>query len=159
MADYRPLNRAERLSLQSQWLNHRMADSPAWKAAAPQPRLLSVSENKAFVAWLPGADGQPQVIDLLRATDIQISFTTGITVTLTGRASSNGYHISTHPREILPGVFAWVPPFCEVRFCPYQFSDPASVWRTTLPIIVRIPGQIVFSTLKEFRDQWPGVNV
>jgi hypothetical protein len=156
------IGRAERLSLQAEWLNARMAGVSNWKNSEQAPRLFTVSEKRAFVAWRQTEDG-PRVIDVLRASDVEISFTAGITIMFTGTTSSTVAKLSTHPREILPGVYAWVPPFAEVRFCPHVFENPEGTWRMTLPIMVRASGDTVGSChltpLKEFRAAWPDLTV
>lgn len=153
--------RADKLALQTRWLNHRMAGNPLWRRDMPSPRIVKLAEAKTFIAWRLDAAGQPDVLDVLRVSDIEASFTRGLSVLFTNSTSSSVVRITTYPREIVPGVFAWLPPYSEVRHCPHNPQDPASAWRLTLPMFVRdtVGSPATFSSLKEFRDRWPNVQL
>jgi hypothetical protein len=158
--DNASLSRAERLSLQARWLNAKMSGDSLWEIQHTIPRMLAVSENRSYVAWSPDAAGQPQIIDVLHATGLEASFTTGLTVTLAGRANSTTFKVSAHPREILPGLFAWLPAFCEFRFTPRAYDNPCGTWRATLPMLVRAGcSNARLTPITEFRAQWPDVSV
>jgi hypothetical protein len=160
-----PTSRANKLDLQSMWLDRRMADNPQWKNSLGSQRTLVVRDRKVFVAWRMGA-GKPEIVDVLRAMDVSISFTAGLTIMFASRSEESIVRVTAYPREIFPGIFAWTPPFSEVRFCPFSTDDPSSVWRTSVPMMVRsraqgalADGEIRLWTLKEFRALWPDVSL
>lgn len=158
------ISRADRRALQAQWLNKRMEGNPAWRLAMPSPKLALISERKALVAWRL-VSGRPVVLDILRADEVGASFTSGLSLTFVSNTSGARVHVSSYPREALPGVFLWIPPLADVRFGPMIFDDPGSVWRLTIPMSIRTrkewsePGQTNLSTQKEFRDLWPDVEL
>jgi hypothetical protein len=127
----------------------------------PAARFTVVRERRVFIAWQL-VNGRPQILDAFRAEDVAASFTVGLSLTMVSNTSATKVTISTYPREIIPGVFAWIPPFADVRFGPTS-DDPDSVWRLTVPMCTRVtddrPGHPRLSTLKEFRDLWPDVTV
>lgn len=159
-----PTSRANRRALQAQWLNKRMEDNPAWCLSMPSPKLALVSGRQTLVAWRLVA-GQPDILDVLRADEVQASFTAGLSLTLVSSTSGARIHVSSHPREILPGVFVWIPPLADIRFGPTAFDNPGSVWGLTVPVSIRMvkestePGQISLSIPREFRDLWPNVEL
>jgi hypothetical protein len=139
-----------------------MAGDPGWKANQRTPSMYPVGEQRAFVAWRKTKSG-PQVLAVYRVACIEVSFTAGLTVSLSSSISSTVIKVSAHPREILPDVYAWLPPFVEVRHAPVVFDNPMGAWHTTLPILVRqADGEVGahhFTPLKEFRAIWPNVTL
>jgi hypothetical protein len=153
--------RAHKLALQAKWLNQRMVDNDRWTLDMPSPRVVKVSDRKTFIAWRRDAAGKVEVVDMLRVNDVEISFTRGITVKFSAGATSNTICITAHPREIVPGVFAWIPPHAELRYGPHNPEDATSRWRLTLPMLVRqmTTSSTVLSTLKEFQDLHPNISL
>ena len=148
----------DRAATQAAWLNARMAGNPAWRVSMPPARQMVVSERRAFVVWKL-ENGRPHIIDILRADKVDVSFTAGLSLVLVSSTSGAPVIVSAYPREAVPGVFLWVPPFADVRFVPTVFQDPGSTWRLTVPMCVRPTGdKYQISTSKEFRDQWPDVT-
>jgi hypothetical protein len=159
-------SKSERFSLEARWLDALMARNAKWQSTGPGARVVQARDRKVFVAWRLGTNGQPQVIDMLRVEDVSATFTGGLALELSATLSKQKLKVNFHPREIVPGVFAWIPPFAETRFCPFVHGDPESAWRLTLPMCVRTeagrqpaPGQVQLSTAKEFRDLWPNVTL
>jgi hypothetical protein len=156
------LSRAERLSLQAQWLDARMGGDPNWKHSDRKPVLFVVGEQRAFVAWRLTKTG-PQILSIYRVTGIEASFTAGLTVILSSNTTSTVIKVSAHPREVLPDVYAWLPAFAEVRHAPIVFDNPMGSWHTTLPMLVRSAGSEVgahhLTPVKEFRALWPDVEL
>lgn len=160
------ISRADKVALQASWINYRMEGHPLWRRDMPAPKLLTAGDRKAFVACRLLQSGQPEIIDVLRVTGIDMSFTAGIVLTLSSGTTADRLRVSAHPREILPGVFVWIPPFAEVRHVPVHFDEPASTWHLTVPMFVRTEagcgievGQTSVMTRKEFCDRWPNISL
>jgi hypothetical protein len=158
------ISRPDRLALQAQWLNHRMEGHPTWRRDMPGPKLFMAGDRTTYVVCQLLESGEPEVLDVLRVIDVEASFTQGLTLVLSSGTDAMRLRVSTYPREILPGVFAWIPPFAEVRHCPARYDDPTSTWRMTVPMFVRSDagsgievGQTSVMTRKEFCERWPHV--
>lgn len=158
-------SKAERFSLEAGWLDALMARNSKWKSGAGA-RVVPARDRKVFVAWHLEPSGQPKIVEVLRVESVSASFTSGLALGLSAAVAGTPLKVNFYPREIVPGVFAWIPPFAEVRFCPFIANDPESAWRLSLPMCVRTvagrqpgPGQVQFSTAKEFRDLWPNVSL
>lgn len=151
------LGRADKLALQASWLNFRMDGHPRWHRDMPVPKQLLASDHKVFVA-VHLEDGVPRILDVLRVVDVEASFTAGLTLILASGTDATRLRVSTHPREILPDVFAWVPPFSDVRHCPAKFDEPSSTWRLSVPVYVRtVSEDLIVMTRKEFCERWPNI--
>jgi len=91
---------------------------------------------KRFVIW-DAKDGQPQLVDLIRAEHIGISWSGGLEAIFKSARYETEFTVTNLPQEHIEGIFMWIPHFADVRFTPFQFSDPKSPKRLTLPICFR----------------------
>lgn len=155
----------DKSALSLKWLSDKMANHPNWRASLPPARSMIVHQGKCLVVWKMSASG-PRIVDMLKVANVQASFTSGLVLTLTSGTFGENFIVTAHPREILTDVFMWIPPFADVRFTPMSFTNDDSVWRMTLPMLLRTSGgtepqlgQVAVSTLKEFRAQWPEIAI
>lgn len=155
-----PTSRPEQLALAAQWLNQRMAGNPAWRPSMPSARTTVARDRRTFIAWQL-IDGKPHILDALLVEDVSASFTAGLAVHLVSKTTAAKMVVSSHPREIIPGVFVWIPLFADVRFGP--LTTASSVWALSVPMCTRATTDRAdhprLSTLKEFCALWPNVSV
>ena len=108
-------------------------------------------------------DGGPQIKDILKVGEVGISWSEGLTYLLKSSRTSNIYTVTSKPRELIPGIFFWIPGFADTRFTPFQYLEPGSTRRLTLPIMFRtahsrmIDNTRYISSMKDFKAAWPGI--
>jgi hypothetical protein len=147
--------------LEMQWLNHDMGQSPSWYACKNTQRDY-VHDRKQFVVW-DRVNDQPQICDVLQVCEVGISWDEGIIYLLKSSQSERQYTVGHKPRELIAGIFFWIPGFADTRFAPFQYAEPASARRLTLPVMFRTAHRIpvesarYISSMKDFKEAWPGV--
>lgn len=147
--------------LEMEWLDHDLQLSQAWKSYKNLQRDY-VAANRKFIIW-DLIDGAPRVVDILKVGEIGISWAEGMTFILKSSRTPNDYTVTAKPRELVPGIFFWIPGFAAVRYTPFQYEEPGSARRLTLPIMFRTAhsrppaaGRYI-SSMKDFKAAWPGI--
>lgn len=152
----------ERTRLERSWLNAdpRLRGNTHWWNYRCTSRSY-LHQLKRFVVW-EARDGKPQIVDLLQTTSVGISWEHGVEAILESAKSDQFYTIDSTPRELIEGIFLWIPGFSDVRFAPIQYSAPGPR-RLTIPICFRTrhshveEGARYITPYNEFEKLYPGI--
>ena len=147
--------------LEKEWLDHELRNSRAWPSYKSMQRDYACA-NKKFVVW-DLINNQPRIVEMLQVSDVGVSWDTGLTILIKSSASDKIYTVTARPREHVEGVFFWIPGFADTRFAPFQYEEPGSTRRLTVPILFRtahsrrFAGARYISSMKDFNAAWPGI--
>lgn len=148
--------------LELEWLKHEMRHERNWRIYRSTVRSY-VYSTKQYVIW-DFSEGTPTIIDILEVGAVGVSWEEGFTFVLNSCKSDRQYTITARPRQVVPGVYMWLPGFADIRFCPMQYTQPGSTRRLTLPVMFRtlthtpdVEGARYVSSMKDFKAAWPEI--
>ena len=122
----------------------------------------SASFKRAFVVWQLAEDG-PKALYTLSPLDFGATFQGGLRLVL---STPNGPLTVGHVPVKLPDVdvFVWLPQFSELRWSPYDYTDPTAGRQLTVPVcfkvasnLIKYPtiGDVYVSTATQLRQHFP----
>lgn len=153
----------DKLQLERAWTDQRMASSINWHLYR-STHLHYVSENAPLLVW-DYLEDRPRVVSVLTVVAVGASFSGGVFLSLRD-GEGRTYSVNSTPREVVSGVFLWIPAFAELRFLPPKHASADSPRQLTLPMCGKtlsradapVHGHRYLSSMKEFCRTWPNAN-
>lgn len=145
-----------------EWVDRSMRHSALW-AEFQYSTIMYGKKDTVFVVWEYHA-GLPRLVAALVVEKPYISFVDGVALEVHDLVSDRRIVLDQKPAQIVPGVFAWIPAFLELRYAPRKYNDNNAARHLTVPFCVKTAthptkslteGHRYISTQKEFEARWP----